>query len=68
MKFSKVIGNIDDKLVADAEEKLSSVFIELATSYGNKTVGTGIGGDPFIFSLLYPMEQVCTLNMPTAGT
>lgn len=68
MKFSKVIGSLDSKLVAQAEDKLSSIFIELATSYGNTSVGSGIGGDPFIFSLLYPMEHICTGNMPTAGT
>jgi hypothetical protein len=68
MNFSKVIGNIDDKLVAQAEEKLSAVFLELGTRYDNTCVGSGIGGDPLIFSLLYPMEHICTLNMPTAAT
>jgi len=68
MQFSKIIGNIDDKLVAQAEEKLSAVFLELGTRYDNTAVGSGIGGDPLIFSLLYPMEHVCTMNMPTAGT
>lgn len=68
MKFSKVIGNIDPKLVEDAEEKLTAVFLELGTRYDNTAVGSGIGGDPLVFSLLYPMEHICTLNMPTAGT
>jgi predicted metal-dependent peptidase len=68
MKFSKIIGNVDEKLVSDAEEKLSSVFLELGTRYDNTAVGSGIGGDPFIFSLLYPMEHICTMDMPTAGT
>jgi predicted metal-dependent peptidase len=68
MQFSKIIGNIDEKLVAQAEEKLSAVFLELGTNYKNKDVGSGIGGDPLIFSLLYPMEHVCTLSMPTAAT
>ncbi|NDB85252.1 MAG: hypothetical protein EB127_21500 [Alphaproteobacteria bacterium] len=68
MKFSKVIGNVDPKLVEEAEEKLTAVFLELGTRYDNTAVGSGIGGDPLIFSLLYPMEHICTLNMPTAGT
>jgi hypothetical protein len=68
MKFSKVIGKIDPKLVAQAEEKLSQIFLELGTRYDNEHVGTGMGGDPLIFGLLYPVEHVCTLNMPTAAT
>lgn len=68
MKFSRVIGKIDQKLVAQAEEKLSQVFLELGTRYNNEHVGTGMGGDPLIFGLMYPVEHVCTLNMPTAAT
>jgi len=68
MRFSKIIGKIDPKLVAKAESIMSNVFLELGTRYDNEHVGTGIGGDPFIFSLLYPVEHVCTLNMPTAAT
>jgi len=68
MKFSRVIGKVDPKLVAQAEEKLSQVFLELGTRYNNEHVGTGMGGDPLIFGLMYPVEHVCTLNMPTAAT
>ena len=68
MKFSKVIGKVDPKLVYQAEEKLSQIFLELGTRYDNEYVGSGMGGDPLIFSLLYPIEHVCTLNMPTAAT
>jgi predicted metal-dependent peptidase len=68
MKFSRVIGKIDPKLVHQAEEKLSQVFLELGTRYNNEHVGTGMGGDPLIFGLMYPVEHVCTLNMPTAAT
>lgn len=68
MKFSKIIGKIDPKLVAQAEEKLSQIFLELGTRYDNEHVGTGMGGDPLIFGLLVPVEHVCTLNMPTAAT
>jgi predicted metal-dependent peptidase len=68
MKFSLVIGTIDEKLVAKAEEKLSQVFLELGTRYNNAHIGSCIGGDPLIFALMYPVEHVCTLNMPTAAT
>jgi len=68
MKFSKIIGKIDPKLVSQAEEKLSKVFLELAVRYDNEHVSTGMGGDPLIFSLMYPVEHVCTLNIPTAAT
>lgn len=68
MKFSKIIGTIDEKMVEQAEEKLTAVFLELGTRYDNTAVGCGMGGDPLIFSLLYPMEHICTMNMPTAAT
>lgn len=68
MKFSKVIGKIDANLVDQVEQKLSQVFLELGTRYDNDHVGSKLGGDPFIFSLLYPVEHVCTANMPTAAT
>jgi len=68
MKFSRVIGKIDPKLVHQAENKLSQVFLELGTRYNNEHVGTGMGGDPLIFSLMYPVEHVATLNIPTAAT
>jgi len=68
MKFAKVIGQVNDKLVAQAEEKLSRIFLELGTRYNNEHVGTGMGGDPLIFGLMYPVEHICTLNIPTAAT
>ena len=68
MQFSRVIGKIDPKLVNQAAEKLSQVFLELGTRYNNEHVGTGMGGDPLIFGLMYPVEHVCTLNIPTAAT
>lgn len=68
MKFSRVIGKIDPKLVRLAEEKLSKVFLELGTRYNNEYVGTGMGGDPLIFGLMYPVEHVATMNIPTAAT
>lgn len=68
MKFSRVIGKIDPKLVSQAEDKLSTVFLELGTRYDNEHVGSGMGGDPLIFSLMYPVDHVCTMNIPTAAT
>lgn len=68
MKFSRIIGKVDPKLVHQAEEKLSKVFLELGTRYDNEHIGTGMGGDPLIFGLMYPVDHVCTLNMPTAAT
>jgi predicted metal-dependent peptidase len=68
MRFSRVIGKIDPKIVAAAEEKLSQIFLELATRYTNEHVGTGLGGDPLIFGLMYPVEHVATMNIPTAAT
>lgn len=68
MKFSKVIGKVDPALVSQAEEKLSQIFLELGTRYNNEHVGSGLGGDPLIFGLMYPVEHICTLNMPTAAT
>ena len=68
MKFSRVIGKIEPKLLNAAEEKLSQIFLELATRYTNEHVGSAIGGDPLIFGLMYPVEHVATLNIPTAAT
>ena len=68
MKFEKVLGKVDQKLVEAAEAKLSKTFLDLATRYNNTNVGSGMGGDAFIFSLMYPVQHICTLSMPTAAT
>jgi predicted metal-dependent peptidase len=68
MKFSRVVGKIDPKLVTEAENKLGKVFLELGVRYDNEHVGSGMGGDPLIFSLMYPVDHVCTMNIPTAAT
>jgi predicted metal-dependent peptidase len=68
MKFTRVLNKIDEDLVVAAENKLSQVFLELGLRYDNITAGTHIGGDPLIFSLVFPLEHVCTLNIPTAAT
>jgi len=69
MNFSKVVGKIDPKLVKEAERKLSEVFLELSLDYNNKYVGTRLGGDPFIFSLVCPSKHICDDEfMAMAGT
>lgn len=68
MKFHRIIGKIDPKLVEGAQNLLSKVFLDLALRYGNEHVGSTLGGDPFLFSLLQPMQHVCTLNINTAAT
>lgn len=68
MKFERVIGKIDPKLIAAAENRLSQIFLELATRYSNEHIGTGMGGDPLIFALMYPVQHIATLNIPTAAT
>jgi predicted metal-dependent peptidase len=60
MKFAKVIGKCDPKLVFEAQEKLSSVFTELALGYTNKGVGgCAMGGDIFIYQLVTCQPQIC---------
>ena len=43
MKFTRVIGKVDEKLVEQAEQKLSQVFLELGIKYDNDHVGSGLG-------------------------
>src|ERR1700733_13745569 len=59
MKFSKVIGKCDPAIVKQAEDKLSAVFTELSLSYSNLSLGSNLGGDPFIFNLVYPLPHIC---------
>ena len=68
MKFSRVVGNIDEKLTEIAEKKLSKVVTDLAVRYDNKNTGTKLGGDPFIFSLIKRVQHVGTMALQTAAT
>jgi predicted metal-dependent peptidase len=68
MKFARVFGKVDQNLVLKAESKLSQVFLELGLRYDNNNVGTGLGGDPLIFGLMYPIDHICNGNIKTAAT
>lgn len=68
MEFSKIIGKIDPNLIAKAEDALTKLFLELGTRPTNEHVGTGLGGDPLILTLMVPCKHIATLNMPTAAT
>lgn len=59
MRFTKIIGKCDPAIVKQAEDKLSSVFTELSLGYDNKSLGSNLGGDPFVFSLIYPFPHIC---------
>ena len=43
MNFSRIIGKIDQKLVDQAEKKLSQVFLELGIKYDNNHKRTMVG-------------------------
>lgn len=71
MKFHRIIGKElkeNKALVASAEANLSKVFLDLAIKPQNVGVGSNMGGDPLVFSLIYPMQHVATMNIPTAAT
>lgn len=59
MKFTRVIGSCDPKIVQAAEDKLSSVMTELSLGYDNKSLGTGLGGCPLTFQLVWPLPHYC---------
>lgn len=68
MRFSKILGNIEDNddevraIIRQCEEKISLAFTELALAYNTIGAATKIGGDPFIFQLVYPMRHICDLS------
>jgi predicted metal-dependent peptidase len=69
MQFARIIGKIDPILIEKVEERLSQLFLELGLAYDNFQYGaTRLGGDPLLFSLLYPIQHIATLNIPTAAT
>jgi predicted metal-dependent peptidase len=62
MKFTKIFGKASPDLIQKAEDKMSAVFTDLSLSYDNKALGSGIGGDYFVFQLVYPLPHIldCT--------
>jgi len=68
MKFARIVGKPDPAAVRTAEDRLTTAFTELSVRYDNPIGGLGMGGDPFLFTLMYPVEQICTDAIPTAGT
>jgi predicted metal-dependent peptidase len=61
MKFSKIIGKCDPKLILAAQEKLSDCFLGLALNNTNKIGGggKGIGGDSLVYQLVACMPHIC---------
>lgn len=68
MKFHRIIGKIDPKVIAAAEAKLTTIHLELASRPDTKIFGSKIGGDPLLFSLIFPMQHIATLNIKAAAT
>ena len=58
MKFNKIIGKCDPKIVQQVEDKLSAVFTELSLSYENKSLGSNLGGDNLVFQLVYTLPHI----------
>jgi predicted metal-dependent peptidase len=69
MEFSKVVGNIDPGLVKKAELALTKVFLSFASNPDpKKGIADGLGGDPLVFTLMAPLEHICTTSVATAAT
>lgn len=59
MKFDKVQGVCDPKLIIDSEERLSGTFTELAMGYTTRGLGSRLGGDIFLHQMISPLKQIC---------
>lgn len=68
MKFAHVYGNWTAAQIKEAQDKLSKVFVELASKPDSTALITGLGGDPLIFSLMQPIEHIASAAIPTAAT
>jgi predicted metal-dependent peptidase len=68
MKFSKIIGKIEPDLICQAEKKLEKIFLELGLNPKPSSIGTGLGGSPLLFALMFPVEHIATTHVPTAAT
>lgn len=68
MRFSRIVGQIDKVLISLAEGALSELLLDLGSSPVYKIVGTKIGGDPYLYALLQPVQHIADEGMKTAGT
>jgi predicted metal-dependent peptidase len=70
MEFSKITGKWDPELIRIAKEKLTHLYCELSTNPvdGMRVVFSRMGGDPFLFQLMYPVMHEATNKIPTAAT
>lgn len=59
MKFTKIIGKCDPKLVLEAQKRLSAILTELAMGYEVKNLGTKLGGDIFLYQLMSQLNHIC---------
>src|SRR5690606_28808673 len=55
-------------LVVRAQNKLTKVLLDISSRYDNNGVGSMLGGDPLVSTLMVTGQHVCTMNMPTAAT
>lgn len=79
MKFDKIIpkknedgtpgklSDADEKAVKESSLLISDVLAELALRYDSK-LGSGIGGDPLVFTLITGAEHIADFNLSTAAT
>lgn len=68
MKFDRVIGKIEPLVIEKAEQNITTILLELASNPKYKLIGSKIGGDPFLFAMLYATPTVATTTIPTAAT
>lgn len=59
MKFDRILGKCDPKLVLESEQMLSAIFTELAMGYKTKAFGSKMGGDVFLHQLISPLKHIC---------
>lgn len=59
MKFHQVIGDLDKNEVEKANDALNKVITELALSANNPLGKSGLGGDAFLYALMFPVQHIC---------
>jgi len=69
MKFTKIVGKIDPALISEVENKITKALTGLASAPEVFTEANAqFGGNPFYFSILYTIQYVATLGIPTLAT